>query len=271
MVTMFGRVLLVVVWTLGAALTAWSANPVHWSIVEQINRTDSTKTWMSSTAVDLGKMLWHYNYLITKLTGTVNLGILGDVTQDFTDSLPPESREGAGDTRDLPAVLLDESISDSTTATSADAVVEVTNLGFGRMAFTNIVLGSVEVPLFGNRPIQRINIEASVDVIGYDFGDYNRDLNVDAADYVVWRDMSGQIGEDLAADGNGDEVVNSIDYDLWAANFGRTSGSGSGTSLLAVVPEPGAGAMLLFGGLALCRSRQRRPRRGGLPAFSRIG
>ena len=261
MVTMVGRTLLGVVWTLGIALSASAANPVQWSIVEQVNRTDSTKTWNSPTAVDLGKMLWHYDFEITKVTGTVSVPFLGELTQDITGSLPPEALGGAGDTRDLPSVLLNEAIAEPTTGTSANVLVEVTNLGFGRMVLSNVVLGSVDLPLLGSRPIQRINIEASVDVIGYDFGDFNRDFVVDARDYVVWRDASGQTGPDLAADGNGDEVVNGIDYDLWASNFGRTNAGGSGTSFLAVVPEPSAGVMLIVGGLALSSrgNRRRRP------------
>jgi hypothetical protein len=51
-------------------------------------------------------------------------------------------------------------------------------------------------------------------------GDYNQDGRVDAADYVVWRENDGgQPG-----------------YDAWRTNFGRTAGSGSGSST--AVPEP---------------------------------
>ncbi len=78
-------------------------------------------------------------------------------------------------------------------------------------------------------------------------GDYNRDAVVDAADYVVWRNSSGQAGAGLAADGNNDGVVNGADYELWRAHFGQTAGSGSVVNSLdsrAAVPEPAS--FLLF-------------------------
>jgi hypothetical protein len=52
-------------------------------------------------------------------------------------------------------------------------------------------------------------------------GDYNENGIVDAADYVVWRKTNGS----------------PAGYNLWRMNFGRTSGSGSGSALTAV-PEP---------------------------------
>ena len=65
-------------------------------------------------------------------------------------------------------------------------------------------------------------------------GDYNRDGSVDAADYVVWRNLAGQTGN-LAADGNEDNMVDSKDFDLWRSNMGRTEGIWFGR-------RPGCGA-----------------------------
>jgi hypothetical protein len=63
-------------------------------------------------------------------------------------------------------------------------------------------------------------------------GDFNQDGVVDAADYVVWRKTDGtQAG-----------------YDLWRANFGRTTGAGAIS--IATVPEP-ASAMLIVVGAAI--------------------
>lgn len=61
-------------------------------------------------------------------------------------------------------------------------------------------------------------------------GDYNGDGTVDAADYVVWRD----IGADQAG------------YDAWRANFGA---SGNGTGAGSPVPEP---SPMMLAALALC-------------------
>jgi hypothetical protein len=74
-----------------------------------------------------------------------------------------------------------------------------------------------------------------------DFGDYNGDGTVNAADYTVWRDNLG--GDASAfADGSRDPgnsgPVNNADYDVWKMNFGMTAGSGSLSN--ATVPEPTA-------------------------------
>jgi hypothetical protein len=80
-------------------------------------------------------------------------------------------------------------------------------------------------------------------------GDYNRDAVVNAADYVLWRNWRGRGGAGLAADGDGNGTVDQADYDLWLANFGRTSvGSSMGASS-ASVPEPSVVVLLA---VAIC-------------------
>jgi hypothetical protein len=60
-------------------------------------------------------------------------------------------------------------------------------------------------------------------------GDYNKDLIVDAADYIVWRKMYSETGYHVAADGNGDGEVDDDDFTIWQNNFGVVwSASGSG-------------------------------------------
>lgn len=75
-------------------------------------------------------------------------------------------------------------------------------------------------------------------------GDYTGDGVVDAADYTLWRDTFGQMGEDLAADGDGDLEVGQGDYDLWAANYGDS------LPQPASVPEPAALGLLLLAAAA---------------------
>jgi hypothetical protein len=55
-------------------------------------------------------------------------------------------------------------------------------------------------------------------------GDYNKNGQVDAADYVLWRNALGQTGlaPFSSADGNGDGTVDDTDYGVWRANFGAT-------------------------------------------------
>jgi hypothetical protein len=240
---------------------AMAVNPAEWFIVEQINRGDAMKTWTSPTAIDLDKMVWEYGYEITKVTGTVNLGIFGDVTQDITSSIPEDDRTGTGESRNLPAVLLDETLSEPESGTSAHVFVEVDDLGFGQAVFSDIMLGSIDVPLFGTRPIQRINVEARVDIIGYDWGDYNRSGQVNGDDYALWRRSFGESGPDLFADGNGDATIDAADYVLWRAHFDRSAGGASlaGSASSTSVPEPSGGLLLIaavFSGVGFKRRRQ---------------
>ena len=76
-------------------------------------------------------------------------------------------------------------------------------------------------------------------------GDYNRSGDIDAADYVVWRKTMSQSGPALAADGNNNGVIDGADFAVWRANFGNSSGIGSGTSP-AAIPEPTTFALALL-------------------------
>lgn len=87
-----------------------------------------------------------------------------------------------------------------------------------------------------------------IDVISYTFatapvvdGDYNSDGVVDAADYTVWRDSEGDIGEGLPADGDGDLDVDDDDRIVWANNYGAP-----GSVASVAVPEPVAAALVLL-------------------------
>jgi hypothetical protein len=74
--------------------------------------------------------------------------------------------------------------------------------------------------------------------------DYNQNGMVDAADYVVWRNLNQQSGAGLAADGNGDGNVDQGDYVLWRNSFGTSAAAALGTAASAAsaaeqpVPEP---------------------------------
>ncbi|MDA0660272.1 MAG: hypothetical protein O3C60_15740 [Planctomycetota bacterium] len=102
-------------------------------------------------------------------------------------------------------------------------------------------------------------------------GDYNDDNIVDAADYTVWRDMLGQTGVGLAADGTGprsypDGKVDNMDYEYWQANFGGLLGLGSANSnagnLLLPVPEPNSSWLVGCACLFLMTKKIRAPGNG---------
>jgi hypothetical protein len=70
-------------------------------------------------------------------------------------------------------------------------------------------------------------------------GDYTDNGIVDTADYVVWRkhlNTNATLPNDATAG------VSPADYDVWRANFGDSSGSG--TAAAAAVPEPAAALLL---------------------------
>ena len=87
-------------------------------------------------------------------------------------------------------------------------------------------------------------------------GDYNDNGIVDAADYVLWRNMLGQTTSPAGsgADGNQNGLIDAGDYDFWRARFGDTPGGlGSGSA----VPEP-ACAVYALAIAALAYSRRQR-------------
>jgi hypothetical protein len=86
-------------------------------------------------------------------------------------------------------------------------------------------------------------------------GDYNRDGNVDDADFNLWRSTFGS-QSDTRADGNGDGIIDAADYVVWRKNYGTT---GAGAFLLtpvdfptASVPEPGATPLIMMGAFYAC-------------------
>jgi hypothetical protein len=64
-------------------------------------------------------------------------------------------------------------------------------------------------------------------------GDYNGDILVDAADYVMWRRAVGTTVPPFSgADGSGNGLVDHDDNEVWRANFGRTVTIGVGATAL---------------------------------------
>jgi MprA protease rhombosortase-interaction domain-containing protein len=89
-------------------------------------------------------------------------------------------------------------------------------------------------------------------------GDFNKDGEVNSADYVVWRNTIGQSGSNLAADGNGNYQVDVDDYRIWRSHFGMAvtgAASGEGLSFGGAVPEPSAILLLLAGSVAFVLRR----------------
>jgi hypothetical protein len=85
-------------------------------------------------------------------------------------------------------------------------------------------------------------------------GDFNDDGQVDAADYVVWRNTLGTTGlvPGTGADGNGNGVVDVGDHQVWRAHFGEQAPGV--VSEVRQVPEPavtcgGAMGLVILGAI----------------------
>jgi hypothetical protein len=87
-------------------------------------------------------------------------------------------------------------------------------------------------------------------------GDFDGDLDVDGADFLVWQRGSGNLGGGHPGNGdaNYDGNVNGADLDVWKTKFAVAPA----TSATANVPEPGATALLAWLVPAVCRARRRR-------------
>ena len=81
-------------------------------------------------------------------------------------------------------------------------------------------------------------------------GDYNQNGEVDAADYVLWRDTFGQnIANGMGADGDGDGTIDDEDYLVWRSHFGQSASESRAAASDIAVPEPGTASLLI---LAVC-------------------
>lgn len=226
--------------TLFPALAS-ALNPVTWTLDETINRGQTSRFWTSPTAIDLGLQSYSYSYKITRVQATVLSVVTVDVTEQIAQSF---DLTGAGTAPALPATLIDAALNDTSTGTMADVLIYVDSSGFGRADFTNIVLGTTNVPIFGNRNIDKIRVEATISLSGVLPplpGDYNGDGVVGPADRNVWRLAYGATG-DQPADGNNDNVVNAADYTVWRDAFDARLGA-------VAVPEPTSVVIVL---LACC-------------------
>lgn len=80
-------------------------------------------------------------------------------------------------------------------------------------------------------------------------GDFDRDGDVDAGDYVLWRDTLGTVyapplKAGTGADGDANHRVDAPDYAVWRAHFGSAASSSAGVAA-ASVPEPTAVTLLV--------------------------
>ena len=252
---MIARRFICFLFNLATPLLVFAANPVMWNV--NISTSGEDVFWTSPTAITAGLPEYDYSYEITELTA--NVALFGN--RDLLGLLDETS--GSGTAGAFPFDVVDETLDEPTSGSSADIRIEVDSAGVGHASGTNIELGSIL-----GFPIRRVDLMATVSILGIPAGDYDRDGEVDAADYAVWRTNFGSTTS-LAADGNKNNIVDAADYVVWRNNLGIdvTPGLGLATTL----PEPSTGflfaAILSAPFLRIGRPRTSRPRLVELPTL----
>lgn len=139
---------------------------------------------------------------------------------------------------------------------------------FFNVSETDGAAGGVEFFYFGDGSTNVGGPTVEIDYVRFDntgayapfsvtnFGDFNGDGTVDAADYTVWRNNFGASDESsISQNGDGLNGVDQADYLLWKDNFGTVFGAGSVGS--ANVPEPCSGLLLVTVAGSVLMTRRR--------------
>lgn len=113
----------------------------------------------------------------------------------------------------------------------------------------------ISISEIGNAPSFFDNLLVTIPGIGGEPGDYNDNSSVDAADYVVWRNGTQPLPNEVATIGTTDIE----DYTAWRERFGNPSEGGSGgSSRVGTVPEPTSALLALLAGIAIVPLSRRR-------------
>ncbi|MGD9635176.1 MAG: SMP-30/gluconolactonase/LRE family protein [Pirellulales bacterium] len=104
----------------------------------------------------------------------------------------------------------------------------------------------------GNNAASLYGIELNVAAPA--LGDYDGDGSVTSADYTVWRDTLGAT-ENLAADGNGNRLIDDGDLAVWQTRFAEAAGASATAGM--TVPEPSVTILLAISLLMLGHNPRR--------------
>jgi len=127
------------------------------------------------------------------------------------------------------------------------------------------VEGTIVRTAFGGLyPSDHYPVQVTLNVDVRQPGDYDRDDDVDGADFLLWQRSFGRsVTQGDGADGNRDRLVNAADLLIWQTHFGKIASSPGGVQGL-FVPEP-CTTGLVCSAVAACLSHMGFRRRGRLP------
>jgi hypothetical protein len=163
----------------------------------------------------IGATTYNGNPFVGTFGGAVALAYFQNLSTPA--NVMPLVGRGAGTPGNLPHDMNDPAWDNA-------ARIATGTFGAIRPAFTTVGPQSTDGNVFGSASAPYSVIDAAVTTVVRDIivGDYNRDGDFDAADYVVWRKTLYAMGPGLPADGSVNSVVDAADYNLWRRGFGMT-------------------------------------------------
>jgi hypothetical protein len=203
--------------------------PTVWSFT--VETTGQNVYWTSPTVVSTTADRYDAAYQITKLVATVKYSIFPPFDVDVTDQIPADQRGGGGSfDGPLPITIFEDDFAyplpPNPPSVSAHVLVQLTSVGHGYAAITNVFLGDMNLPPFGTVHIQKIHMEGQVAVWPLWYADMNCDGLVNAFDIdpfvLALTDPAGYTNlypncTINVADCNRDGSVNAFDIDPFVA------------------------------------------------------
>lgn len=208
-----------------------AANVVLWNF--DISTTGNDVFWDSTTQIDAFAPEFDYTYNITKVEVDVKYLIFTFKGIDITGQIPPEYKSQSGTLFGPPPLtLIDQLITyplpPEPPGITAYIKVTIDAAGFGHLSATQVVLGTVMVPIpgFGTVPadLEKVRLVGEVTVKAILKGDINRDAKVDQADLgallTAYGTCLGDPNYNPAADFDGSGCIDQSDLGTLLGNYG---------------------------------------------------
>jgi len=220
----------------------WADNPALWNL--SVGTDGEDIFWTSPTAVDIG-----FPRYATTIEFTRVEAFAGFIGVDVSDRLEETTSTVISD--GLPVSLVNDTLTDPTSGTSATVDIGIDASGFGQASITDVTLGTIVILIFPV-DITRIEVDANISALGVVPGDFDGNLVVDLADLGLWE---SSYGVNAGADTDFNGLSNGLDFLDWQRFLGSDYSLTAVSSIL--VPEP-TSQLLAVGLLSLWWSRRAR-------------